>query len=312
MKDFFNKFKIPTLLGLGIIFVGIATGVYIVLREQAFLSKAAPDFTPQNIAFTNISDDWLVISFQTNTEALSFITFGQNNPTEQTALDDRDTNTPKPRSTHYISIKNLLPKTTYQFKIISGKIPSATFNFTTASPIQDKAGFNPIIGSVLDGDTPLGDGIAYLSIPSAVTQSAKISSGNFLIPLSQIRKEDLSGIYPLTEGLVAKLTIVSSKGEATLLFKLKLSSKPLPPFKIGQNIDLTAEEETPSSSFIKNDLTIYDLNGDGKINAADNSIILQNLGKNPKNQKADLNEDGEVNQKDLNLMSQKLKSLGSQ
>jgi hypothetical protein len=33
------------------------------------------------------------------------------------------------------------------------------------------------------------------------------------------------------------------------------------------------------------DYIIDDLNGDGCINAADNAIILGNLGKNPKNKK---------------------------
>lgn len=319
MIDFINKFKIPTFLGLGIIFLGIAAGLYLVLREQTFLSQAAPNLTPQNITFTNITEDSVVISWQTNSTTVSFISFGQGSPNEQTVLDGRDNNPapygagPKPRLTHYVTLKNLLPKTDYQFKIISGKITSDILKFTTATPASTQTGFTPIIGSVLDGNTPLNDGVAYLSIPDAVTQSALIkTSGNFLIPISHIRKADLSDVYPLSEGVIAKLTIISDKGDAGILFKLQASSPPLPPISLGQNVDLTTLEQTPQPNPIIKDLDKYDLNSDGKINAADNAIILQNFGplrqasKNPKEKRADLNEDGVVDQKDLDLMSKQI------
>lgn len=317
MTEFINRFKIPTLLGLGIIFIGLVSGLYLVLREQTFLSQAAPNFTPRNISLTNIADDSVVISWQTNSAAPAFITFGQSNPGEQTALDDRDNSPPaggpKPRLTHYVTLKNLLPKTSYQFKIISGKIISEIEKFETATPLTNQTGFTPIIGSVLDGSSPLESGIAYLSIPEATAQSALIKEGgNFLIPLSQIRKADLSDTYQLIEGLVAKLTINSDKGNASMLFTLKANSLPLPPIKLGQNVDLTTTEDTLQSNVTANDLDRYDLNSDGKINAADNAIILQNFGKNPKNIRADVGGDGVIDQKDLDLMSQKLKSLGSQ
>lgn len=312
MRDFFNRFRIPTLLGLGIIFVGIAAGVYATLREQTFLSQAAPSFTPQDVVFTNISDSSVVVSFQTNTSTTAFVTYGQNSPSDQTVLDDRDNNVPKARSNHYFTLKDLLPKTNYQLKIFSGKITSNIFKFITAAPSQNQSGFTPVIGSVLDEDKPLSEGIAYLAISGAITQSATIlPSGNFLIPLSQIRKDDLSDNFLLTEGTLAKLTIISDKGQAVVAFKLNSQSKPLPPFKIGQTIDLVAEETAqlnPTSS----DLSKFDLNLDGKINAADNAIVLQNFGKNPQNKKADLNGDGVVDQKDLDLMSQKIKELGTQ
>lgn len=295
----FNKFKIPTLLGLGIIFFGIAAGVYLVLREQTSLSRAAPNLTPQNITLTNITEDSVVVSWQTFSPTTSFISFGQGNLQEQTNLDDRDTNTPKPHLTHYVTLKNLLPKTHYQFKIISGKKLTDILKFETAEPLRDQTGFTPIIGSVLDGNAPLNDGIAYLSISGANSQSSLIKTGgNFLIPISQMRKDDLSDTYLLTEGIVAKLMIISDKGSISALFKLKISSQPLPSLKLGQDVDLTF----PATQ----ELNYYDLNNDGKINAADNAIILQNFGKNPKNSKADLNADGEVNQKDLNLISKKI------
>lgn len=297
-----NKFKIPTILGLGIIFLGIASGTYLVLKDQIFLSQAAPNVTAQNVTFSNITDTSAVVSWQTGSEASSFVTFGQNNPSEQTSLDDRDTN-PTPHSSHYVTLKNLLPKTKYQLKIISGRNTSEILQFETSSPLTNQAGFGPIIGSVLqDENTPLDEGIAYLSITDATIQSALIKAGgNFLIPLSS---------YNLTEGTTAKITIVSGKGDASMLLSLKANSAPLPPIKLGQNIDLAAPLETPQPT--QDDLDKYDLNQDGKINAADNAIILQNFGKNPKDKKSDLNQDGKIDQKDLDLMAQQIKDLGIQ
>ncbi|MBU1000429.1 fibronectin type III domain-containing protein [Patescibacteria group bacterium] len=320
MINFFNKFKIPTLLGLGIILLGTISGFYLVLREQVFLSQAAPNLTPQNIAITNIADDSAVISWQTKNAANSFITYGQNNPGEQTALDNRDGDPTepndtglKPRLTHYVTLKNLLPGTSYLFKITSGKLTSEVMKFNTANPLVDHTRFTPIIGSVVDGNNPLNDGVVYLSIQGAVTQSSLIKTGgNFLIPISQIRKADLSDIFPLTEELIAKLTINSDKGNASVIFNLQNNPIPLPSIKLGQDLDLTIPFKTPTPSSTIKDLDKYDLNNDGKINAADHAIVLQNFGKNPKDKKADLNEDGVVDQKDLYLMAQKTKELGSQ
>lgn len=321
MTNFFNKFKIPTLLGLGIILLGLISGLYLVLREQIFLSQAAPDLTPQNIAITNITDDSAVISWQTNASTTSFITYGQKDPTEQTVLDDRDGNIPKPHSIHYVTLKNLLPNTGYLFKITSGKLISEVSKFATAMPLTNQTGFTPIIGSVMNGNNPLNDGFVYLSIQDAAPESSLIKSGgNFLIPISQIRKTDLSDIFPLTAGTTAKLTIHSDKGGASILFKLQANATPLPPVKLGQDIDLTVPQETPMPSSTTNNLDKYDLNNDGKVNSADYAILVSCLGKQPHATlpgnisclKADIDGDGVIDQKDLNLMSKKLKELGSQ
>lgn len=319
-----NKFKIPTLLGLGIIFSGIASGLYLVLSQQVYLSQAAPNLTPKNITITNITEDSVVISWQTNSPTASFITFGQKAADEETVLDDRDNNLPasvgpKPHQTHYVTLKNLLPKTTYLFKIISGKLTSDPLKFEAAAPPANKSNFTPVIGSVLDEDTPLNDGIVYLAIGDAIVQSALVKTGgNFLIPLSQVSKADLTDTYPLTEDTTAKLIIRSNKGDTTVSFKLKANSAPLPPIKVGQNIDLTTIEETPLP-VTTSDLEQYDLNGDGKLNAADYAILTSCLGKRLNTiliegkscAKADINRDGVINQKDIDLIPQKLKELGS-
>lgn len=312
----------PTLLGLGLILLGLAGGLYLILVQQNSLSQTAPDVIPKNILVTNNSEGSAVVSWQTSTPTTSMVSFGQDAPDEQTALDDRDStgSSTKLYLNHYVTLKNLLPKTTYQFKVISGKISSEINKFQTASPLTQQANFSPVIGSVLDGDNPLEDGIVYLILPDAITQSFLIKAGgNFLIPLSQIHKADLSDIYQPEEGSTGKLTIRSAKEDTNVSFKLSAKSIPLPPIKLGEDIDLTSFEASPEASPTIKDLDKYDLNGDGKINSADNAIILQNFGKKPKNKaseedfkKADINKDGVVDQKDLDLMSKKLKALGSQ
>lgn len=302
---FINRFKMPTILGLGIIIFGIVAGVILTLREQNFISEAYPSVRAQNITLANIADDSVTISWQTSTPAISFISFGLKNPNETTILDHRDNKTPQAHLLHYVTIKNLLPETTYQYKIISGKISSDISQFKTATPLSTQTGMSPIIGSVLDGDQPLAEGVAYLSITDATTQSSLIKTdGNFLIPISQIRNSNLSGSLLLSEDTVAKLTILSAKGEASALFKLGSFSKGLPPISLGENLDLTEiSDPLPSPS---QNLETYDLNGDGKINAADNAIILQNFGPNPKDKQADLNGDSIIDQKDLDLMSEQI------
>lgn len=306
--SFVNKFKIPTLLGIGLIVLGIGAGVFLVMKEQLFISKASPDIVAKNITNSNISDSEISIFWETSIPVASFISYGQAAPDEQAALDDRDSKIPQPHSVHFVTIKNLMPKTIYQFKIVSGKLQSEIKRFTTAAPINQPTTFRPIIGSLIYQDKPLDEGVIYLSIAGATIQSSLIkASGNFLIPLSQIRNDDLSDVYALTEGTEAKLTVVSDKGRNELRIKLKSEDNTLPPLKLGLNSDLIKIESHPKpASPSASDLKKYDLNNDGKINATDNAIILQNIGRKPKDSRIDLNGDGIIDQKDLDLMAKQI------
>ncbi|MBI2018298.1 fibronectin type III domain-containing protein [Candidatus Daviesbacteria bacterium] len=302
MIHFFEKFKLPTILGLGIILIGISSGLFLVLREQILISRASPDITPikDSVTFTNIEDSTVVVSWQTANPAASFVTYGKSDPGEQTALDDRDSGSPNSHIVHYVTLKNLLPKTEYQLKIATGKVSSDIFRFKTASPATTQSNFGPVIGSVLENDKPIPEGVAYLSISDTTVQSSLIKDlGSFLIPLSRIRPPD--------DETIAKLTVIAKTGQSIALFRIKAAGTSLPVLKIGQNLDLTTtqsptKEVPPSTS----DLKIFDLNSDGQINSTDYAIVLRNFGKNPKEKKADLNNDGVVDKKDLDEIASKI------
>lgn len=314
MTDFFNKLKIPTIFGLSIIVIGIAVGVFLTLREQIFISQATPNATAENITISNISDNEAVVSWQTAIPTLSFLTYGTKNPTEITQLNDSDVmlEKPTPRLFHYVTIKNLLPSTIYQFKVISGQSASKTQEFKTATPVDSRSNSKPVIGTLSGKGTPATEGIIYLSIADAIIQSTVIKqSGNFLIPTSNIKSADLTSNIEISESTIGKLSIISSGKQTNVVFKFKNTDQPLPPIRIGEDLDLTDKTSLNSKNSVI-DLDKYDLNNDGIINSADNSIILQNQGKNPKYKAADINMDGIVDKKDSDLMSQKITDKSAQ
>lgn len=302
-----HKFRIPTLFGLGLITVSIGLGVYLVAQKQNLFVQASLNQTPQNVTISNIEDSKVTISWQTPNPVSTIITYGINSDGEQTALDDRD-GSEKPRTNHYVTLEKLTPQTNYQYKIISGK-SSLTSKFTTAKVATTQNGFIPIIGTVSEDNQPLQDGIVYLNIDNAVTQSALIkNSGNFIIPLSLIRDAALDSIYVPQEDTTGKLTIFSDKGSATVVTKLS-NNQPLGPIKIGDNLDLTQTQitATPTPTPQTNpDLIKFDLSNDSLISTADYAIILKNFGNSPQEKRADINGDGVVNQKDLAEMSKKI------
>lgn len=305
--NFVSKLKIPTLLGLAIIFLGMGAAVFLALREQTLTTQASPDQTPQNVAVTNIEDKSLSISWQTSVAVPAFISYGQSS-FSQTAIDDRDGGAPKPRTTHHITVKNLAPQTTYKFRLTTGKlIYPKILTFTTAPETEAQNGLNAVQGLGMEGSEAVSDGIVYLSVVGATIQSAPMKNlGNFIIPVSKMRREDLQDIFQPDQNTTAKIRLISATGEATAQVRLSEIEDPIGPLKIGQNLDLTIPA-TPSATPTP-DTTKYDLNGDGTLNTSDYTIVRRNLGSSPKDKKADLNSDGVVDQKDLDLILESIRS----
>lgn len=313
MKDFIYKFKelkIPTLLGLAIIFIGITGGVFLVARDQNLITFASPDQIPQNITITNLTDQTVSISWQTSSPEIGFVRFGQSNPDDQTVLDDRDSSTPQKRQTHHVTLKNLLPQTTYQFKVVSGKKANESKTFTTANSTSSQNNLKPIIGSILNNNSPVADGIVYFSISGAAVQSAPVKNlGNFIIPMNNIYSQDSSTIFTPEDTSLGKLTAVTNQGQATALFEISLSQQEsLKPLIVGQNLDFTNQPTTASAS-PETSFDPMDLNEDRLVNANDYAIVLKNFGRNPQEKKADLNSDGIVDQKDLSIISERVNQL---
>ena len=227
---FLEKFRIPTLLGLFVLIGGLAAGVYLTMQNQILTTRATLATSPKSITITNIEDQSVTISWQTDTSISGFVTFSSGG-TNQTALDDRDGVTPTTRATHHVTLSNLIPETKYQYKIVSGKYTTAVSEFQTDKS-SSETGFKPIIGSVLSGENPLAEGIVYLQINGTAVKSSVIKSlGNFVIPLTNLT--------PVI-GAPAKLIVISEGMEqASATFTMKDNGEPIGPLKIGRDLNLT-------------------------------------------------------------------------
>lgn len=225
MKNTFWNKRIPTLFGLGVLIIGIFTTTFLVRSGVIFESKASPAETPKNIRVTNISATSFTVSYITDASVIGSINFGKDKNFGLTALDERD---PEgkiiPHVIHHLTLKNLAPKTSYFFDILSGQNTflnnSLPFEVTTGETIREKpSSQSSLAGNVILPDAgKLNEGIVYAALENGQTISALIKeNGSFSLPLSLLRTANLSSYFPFSEDTVINLLVTNGTLESHIL-----------------------------------------------------------------------------------------------
>ncbi len=306
-----NEIRIPTLLGLGVLFAGLFLGVFVVLQGQtSFFTKAAPNIIPQEILVANISHSSATIIWKTEEPTSGFIKLGTSPSLTQTFSDARDTSGPLPHFLHFINLKELSPSTLFHYKISSGPLihpASETLTFTTSKELPYFS-YKPLIGHVLDvTGQEIDEAIVLLEVAGAQRLAAITKEGRFILPLAEIKTEDLSKPF-LLDNTTANLKVITQSGITNVSLTLPVKDSILPPITVGKEVTITPKVSSPSATATPSatptpKVPNFDINKDKKVNSLDYSIVLDNLGSKPKNIDADLNFDGVVDKKDLDLMN---------
>src|SRR3989344_1654979 len=143
--------RIPTILGIILILVGIIVASLLTQNGVRLAIDALPGQPPQNIQPDgNISDSSVTISYTTGVAATGMVNFGKTASLGKTVLDDRDQKIPKPHRAHHVTVSGLEPETTYFFSIISGDTTFFTddnkpFTFTTGPNISQAKETQPTL-----------------------------------------------------------------------------------------------------------------------------------------------------------------------
>ena len=249
-----KKLKIPTIIGLVILVVGVFASVLLIKEGPRWLTRAAPETKPKQIQFTNLTDNGFSVSWITDIATSGFVKYGEANQLNQVARDDRDEMSGETGdfTTHHVTLRNLKPGTVYQLQIFSANQPQESngqyHQVTTAptltlpSPPSDVA-----YGTV---NTPAGSpaegAIVYLSLPGATPQSTLVkSSGNWVVALNLARSDDLSNYAQYDQQLTAIDLMIQGGdlGTATAVVTTKNDS-PVPLITLGENHDFR-EEASP-------------------------------------------------------------------
>lgn len=262
-----KKRRIPTIIGLLILIIGIAVSVFLINKSTHWFTRAAPEITPKQVKFTNITNNSFTVSWVTDEATSGFIKYGTTTKLDQVARDDRDEMRGETGNfiTHHVTLQNLNPSTAYQFKIGSGGVSydnngqnyqvTTALRLTTPLPPSDVA-----YGTVNNqAGSPAEGAIVYLSLPGAISQSSLVkASGNWVIPLNLARSEDLSSYVQYDKQVTIEEILIQAgnQGTATAVATTKNDS-PVPTITLGESHDFRTvappkeetEEEMSSSKF---------------------------------------------------------------
>lgn len=267
MKKMLKK-RIPTILGIFLLLVGIAAGVYLVeLGPQTLTTRAEPEIVPKDIRITNITDNSFTVSWKTDAATLGFIRYGRTSDTlNLSALDTRDRADESERSykNHHVTVNELDALNTYHFIVISGSEASkfdddgSPFSVTTSASFETAASSDTAYGAVYYPDlSPAEGSLVYLTLPgSAPLSSITGASGTWAVPLSTSRTADLSDLVSYDAGS-AKVEIEVYGPDGTTATATTLSGKdsPVDDIVLGKNYDFATSEvaseakQPPESQF---------------------------------------------------------------
>ena len=264
----FSK-KLPTIIALLLLTIGLAVAYYLVKNPQLFTPKAGPEtLVPNNIKVSNLGLDSFTVSFTTQTDTISYLLVGTEPSlsieTSNQFIDSRNqiSGSLNPFQTHYIAVANgrsyqnakftLESGKTYYYKIGLGGLTGIRQLFddhgqpykidTAGEPNNSPADI--ISGTVFVNNAKVEDALVYLSIPNATLLSDQTKQGRFVIPANTAYTSDLS--KPASYDPQSTVIDLFIQGpQLTSTVKSLTSIKNLPDIILGQNYDLTSEEPSP-------------------------------------------------------------------
>lgn len=218
MKSFWDR-KIPTLVGLLIITIGILGTTYLVKGETFFQIRATSEQEPKNIKITNISDTSFTLTYTTDALVLGTLNYGEEpSLLDSVVLDDRDqlSQSVSKYKAHSITAKNLDPDTAYYFSITSADKTylnnTIPYRVETGSKINKTPSSQvPMSGKVVmpDGENP-SEGLVIVIIDGAQTLSTYLKSdGTYTLPLNNLRNQALDDYFTIDTTAEINATIYS-------------------------------------------------------------------------------------------------------
>lgn len=231
--------KIPTILGVILLVISLAAGVFLVNQRQIFRLGAAPGEEPENVRITNITDAGFSVSWTTDKTTVGFVSYGEGN-TNSTAQEDQDKQAQK--TVHHVTLSGLKESKTYSFKIGSGK---QTFDQNGKPWTQKTAPALPartaelVSGTVKnEANLPAKGAVVYITLQTTPPLSVVTDSGGqYSLSLAQLRTSDLSSFVKYDGSSVLSIFVQGENSKVSSAQVTVNNAKPIPAITLGQTHD---------------------------------------------------------------------------
>lgn len=178
--------KLPTILGIIILLIGIVSGIYLINSRQVFKLSANIEAIPKNVRFSNISDTSVNVSWTTDIESNGFVKWGNtSSSTSKVSLEDNS----EKSVVHSVNILGATTGSDIFIKINSDGNDydnnGTTWQTSTALKKINSSTNMLASGTVLlqDGSTP-AKALVYLSVNGVLLSGITSDQGSFIIPIS--------------------------------------------------------------------------------------------------------------------------------
>lgn len=181
------------------------------------LKLIEPSYLPQSVLISNITDHQAAVSWVTEKATKGSLILSTNGrfpilPVFTRVFKDDGEKRLKQAgfyTTHHITIAELEPNKTYQFRIYQGWKKQVQGSFTTGTTLQSINTPNPVYGRILTSDKkPIIGAIVYLQVVDEASKSAKAkpkrsallsaltnTEGRWSIDLANLREGNLKQAY---------------------------------------------------------------------------------------------------------------------
>ena len=250
------KGKIPTIIVLVMLVIGIVVGVFLVRNRQIFRLGASGEITPKDVRVTNITESSLTVSWTTDNETSGAVSFGKNEMLGQTLLSEVEGQA----TLHSAVLTGLDPESSYFININSNETEfdnnGVSWQVSTGPVLEPTTETIVISGKILDTDgNPAGGVLVYVAIGGGTPLSTLTSSdGNWVIPISTSRTLDLTSFVSIDEeNSLAEISVQGGIGGIASAQIYPISAKPAPPITLGQvhdfrNLPPSTPGETPGAT----------------------------------------------------------------
>jgi hypothetical protein len=253
MGNFWNK-KIPTILGILVITIGVGITTFLVNQSTLFKSNASLSDQPKDVRITNITDTSFTVSYSTDAQVSGSLNYGKDKSLGQSALDDRDQQSGNLANynIHNVTVRLLSQQTQYFFTITSGQDSflnnGEPFSVTTGPVLDNPPTQTPMAGKLIlpDGSNP-NEAIVYVTMDGAqVISTLTKADGSYVLPLNSLRTSDNTAYFTLSDS--TNIKILATGDGLSSNASLSLSQiHPVPTITLSKDYDFTTGG-TPTAS----------------------------------------------------------------